>query len=56
MSTQVQRRLERALDVLKSVDQALGDFGMQEIGAALSRGSVAVLPPSTAVEQRGRLA
>ncbi len=55
MSAQVQRRLERPLDVLKSIDQPLGDFGMQEVGATLLRGSVTVLPPGAAIEQRGRL-
>jgi hypothetical protein len=56
VSTKVQRRIEWPLNVLKPVDQALGDFGMQEIGATLSRGPIAVLPPGAAIKQRGRLA
>ncbi len=48
---EVERHTKLAFDVVEALDEAIGDFPMQELDAADACRTVAVLPPGAPIEQ-----
>jgi hypothetical protein len=47
--------VKRAADIVEALDQALGNFDMEKIDAAMIGGALAMLPPGATVEERDRV-
>ena len=51
---EIEHRAELAANIVEPVDDPLGDLDMQKVDAPATRRTLAVQPPSAAIEQRCR--